>query len=135
MAACAAMTFLGPVSSRANTLYGSRNHTGGAPVATFRFLASLFALIAAVALVADATPAWNGSGPFTAHSVINYWSELAPASLVAMRANITQMTAPWVWNPLLLSVLSFPMSALFAGLAIVCGYFGRHREKLKVHVN
>lgn len=104
-------------------------------MATFRFLASLFALIAVVALVADATPAWNGTGPFVAHSVINYWSELAPASLVAMRASITEMTYPWVWDPLLLSVLSFPMSALFGGLALVCGYLGRHHEKLKVHVN
>jgi hypothetical protein len=104
-------------------------------VASFRFLASLFALIAVVALVADATPAWNGTGAFEAHSVIGYWSELAPASLVATRNNITQMTFPWVWNPLLLSVLSFPMSALFAGLALVCGYLGRRREKLKVHVN
>jgi hypothetical protein len=104
-------------------------------VASLRFLASLFALIAVVALVADATPAFNGTGPFQAHSVIGYWSELAPASLVATRANITAMTFPWVWNPLLLSVLSAPMSALFGGLALVCGYFGRRREQMKVHVN
>ena len=55
--------------------------TGGTPVASLRFLASLFALIAIVALVADATPALNGTGAFTAHSVIGYWTELAPASL------------------------------------------------------
>jgi hypothetical protein len=104
-------------------------------VASLRFLASLFALIAVVALVADATPAFNGTGPFQAHSVIGYWTELAPASLVATRANITAMTFPWVWNPLLLSVLNAPMSALFGGLAVVCGYFGRRREQMKVHVN
>ncbi len=104
-------------------------------MASLRFLASLFALIAIVALVADATPALNGTGPFVAHSVINYWTELAPASLVATRANITSVTFPWVWNPLILSVLTTPMSALFAGLALVCGYFGRRRLQMKVHVN
>ncbi len=104
-------------------------------MASLRFLASLFALIAIVALVADATPALNGTGQFTAHSVIGYWSELAPASLVATRANIIEMTFPWVWNPMLLSVLGAPMSALFGGLAIVCGYFGRRRVQMKVHVN
>lgn len=104
-------------------------------MASLRFLASLFALIAVVALVADATPALNGTGPFTAHSVIGYWTELAPASLVATRANIIEMTFPWVWNPVLLSVLSAPMSALFGVLAIVCGYFGRRREQMKVHIN
>lgn len=104
-------------------------------MAVLRFLASLFALVAIVALVADVTPALRGTGPFTAHSVIGYWTELAPASLVATRANITAMTFPWVWNPVLLSVLTAPMSALFAGLALVCGYFGRRREQMKVHVN
>jgi hypothetical protein len=104
-------------------------------VASLRFLASLFALVAIVALVADATPALNGTGQFTAHSVIGHWAELAPASLVATRANIETMTFPWVWNPVLLSVLNAPMSILFGGLAIVCGYFGRRRAQLKVHVN
>ena len=100
-----------------------------------RFLASLFALIAVVALVADATPALNSTGAFHAHSVIGYWTELAPASLVATRATIEAHTFPWVWNPMLLSVLGFPMSILFGGLALVCGYLGRRREQMKIHVN
>ena len=45
------------------------------------------------------------------------------------------MTFPWVWNPMILSVLGTPMSVLFGGLAVVCGYFGRRREQMKVHVN
>jgi hypothetical protein len=104
-------------------------------MASLRFLASFFALIAIVALVADATPALNGTGPYVAHSVMNYWTELAPASLVATRANIIGMTAEWVWNPLILSILGAPMSWMFGGLALVCGYFGRHRARMKVHVN
>ena len=105
-------------------------------MAVLRFLASLFALIAIVALVADATPALtrHGSlhGPLASSAI---GRELAPASLVATRANVAAMTFPWVWNPVLLSVLDAPMSVLFAGLAIVCGYFGRRRVQLKVHVN
>jgi membrane glycosyltransferase len=45
------------------------------------------------------------------------------------------MTFPWVWNPVLLSALTAPMSVLFACLAVVCGYFGRRRMQMKVHVN
>lgn len=104
-------------------------------MASLRFLASFFALIAIVALVADATPALNGTGHYVAHSVMNYWTELAPASLVATRANIISMTSEWVWNPALLSVLSAPMSLLFGTLALVCGYFGRRRAQMKLHVN
>lgn len=104
-------------------------------MASLRFLASVFALIAVIALVADATPALNGTGHFQAHSVINYWAELAPASLVATRANIIATTHELLWNPILLSVLSAPMSVLFGTLALVCGYFGRRRQQMKVHVN
>lgn len=104
-------------------------------MASLRFLASLFALIAVVALIADATPALNGTGPFEAHSVISYWSELAPASLAATRANIIALTFPWVWNPVLLSLLGAPMSVLFGALALACGYFGRRRQQMKMYVN
>jgi hypothetical protein len=36
---------------------------------------------------------------------------------------------------MILSVLTAPMSVLFGGLALVCGYFGRRRLQMKVHVN
>ncbi len=52
-------------------------------MAVLRFLASLFALIAVVALVTDATPALSGTGPFKATSVIGYWRELAPSRSVS----------------------------------------------------
>lgn len=104
-------------------------------MASLRFLSSLFALIAVVAFVADVTPALNGNAPFISHSVMSYWSELAPASLAATQTNITAMTRPWVWDPLLTSILNFPMSLLFASLAVLCGYFGRRREELRIHIN
>lgn len=104
-------------------------------MASLRFLSSLFALIAVVAFVADVTPALNTDAPFISHSVMSYWSELAPVSLAATQTNIVAMTQPWVWDPVLVSILNFPMSLLFAGLAVVCGYFGRRREELRIHIN
>jgi hypothetical protein len=55
--------------------------------------------------------------------------------LLTARAAIARTTAPWVWEPGMTSVLNLPASALFGGLAIVCGYFGRRREQMKLHVN
>ena len=104
-------------------------------MAVLRFLASLFALIAVVALVTDATPALSGTGPFKATSVIGYWRELAPSTLLTARAAITRTTFPWVWDPMLTSVLNLPAAALFGFLALLCGYFGRRREQMKMHVN
>jgi hypothetical protein len=104
-------------------------------MAVLRFLASLFALIAVVALVTDATPALTGTGPFKATSVIGYWRQLAPATLLTVRAAVTRTTFPWMWDPVIASVLGLPAAALFGGLAVVCGYFGRRREPMKLHVN
>jgi hypothetical protein len=104
-------------------------------MAVLRFLASLFALVAVVALVADATPALEGSRPFAATSVIGYWQELAPASLAAARSVVSARTFPWVWDPVVMSVLDLPTPVLFGLLAIVCGFLGRRREEMKIHIN
>lgn len=100
-----------------------------------RFVAALFALVAVVALVTDATPAWNGTGPFEATSVVGHWKELAPVSLEAARKTVTQSTPPWVWETVVTSILNLPTFVLFGLLAIVCGYLGRHRHHLKIHIN
>jgi len=104
-------------------------------MAALRFLASLFALIAVVALVMEDTPALSGTGPFKLTSVLGYWRDLAPSTLLTARAAVTRTTVPWVWEPMITSVLNLPASALFGGLAIVCGFFGRRREQMKLHVN
>jgi hypothetical protein len=104
-------------------------------MAAFRFLASLFALVAVVALVIDATPAWNGTGPFETTSVIGHWKELAPGSLEAARKALSQSAPAWVWDTVILSILNVPTFVLFGLLAVLCGYFGRHRHQLKVHIN
>jgi len=100
-----------------------------------RFLASVFALAAVVALVADATPALNGTGSFAMTSILEYWQLLAPASLAAARTAIASTTFAWVWDPLATSVLELPAPVPFGVLAIVCGFFGRRREVLKLHIN
>lgn len=104
-------------------------------MATMRFLASIFALAAILALAHDATPFLSGAGPFKATTLMGYWLELAPASLESARAAVISTTAPWVWNPLLTSILNVSAPVLFGVLAIVCGYLGRRRHELKVHIN
>ena len=104
-------------------------------MAALRFLSALFALVAVVALVTDVTPAWNGTGPFEATSVIGHWEELAPVTLEAARETVSQSTPAWVWDSVIMSILNLPTFVLFGLLAIVCGYVGRHRHRLKVHIN
>jgi len=100
-----------------------------------RFLTSLFALVAVVALVADATPALNGTKPFTLTTVVGFWQVIAPASLVSAREAVSHATAPWVWDSLVMSLLNEPAPVLFGILALVCGILGRRREETKLHIN
>jgi hypothetical protein len=100
-----------------------------------RFLTSVFALIAVLALVSDATPALYGTQPFKMTTIIGYWQLLAPASLAAAQAAVAKASFPWVWDPGIMSVLNLPTPVLFGALAVVCGIFGRRREKMKVHIN
>jgi hypothetical protein len=100
-----------------------------------RFIASLFALVAVVALVADATPALNGSAPFAMNTVAGDWTLLAPATLVAARTGVSSATAPWVWDSLVMSVIGLPTPVLFGLLAVLFGFLGRRREVMKLHVN
>ncbi len=100
-----------------------------------RFLTSLFALVAVVALVADATPALSGAAPFTMTTVVGHWQQLAPATLVATQNAVTNATAPWVWNSVVMSIIGQPTPVLFGLLALVCGILGRRREEMKLHIN
>jgi hypothetical protein len=104
-------------------------------MAVLRFLASLFALVAVVALVADATPALQSGRPFKATSVIGYWQDMAPASLAAARTGVASRAPAWVWDPVVTSVLGLPTPVLFGILAVACGFLGRRREELKININ
>jgi hypothetical protein len=100
-----------------------------------RFLTSLFALVAVVALVSDATPALNGAAPFKLTSVAGDWQLLAPATLEAAHTAVTTATAPWVWDSVVMGVLDLPTPVLFGLLALLCGFLGRRREAMKLHIN
>lgn len=100
-----------------------------------RFLTSVFALIAVLSLVADATPAFYGVKPFSLTTVMEYWQELAPASLEAAHNAVIHSAPTWVWDPVITAILGRPTAVLFGGLAVFFGFMGRRREELKVHVN
>jgi hypothetical protein len=100
-----------------------------------RFLTSVFALVAVLALVSDATPVLYGTQPFKMTTIIGYWQELAPASLAAAQAAVAKASFQWVWDPGVMSVLALPAPVLFGVLAVLCGIFGRRREKIKIHIN
>lgn len=104
-------------------------------MATLRFLAALFALVAIVALMADLTPSLTGTGDFKATRFGAHWADLSPSTLASTRAGITQRAGPGVWQAFDTVVLSTPTLGLFAGLALAFGYAGRRRRRVNIYVN
>ena len=104
-------------------------------MATLRFLAALFALVAIFALIADLTPSLTENGKFQATPLGAHWADLSPSTLASTRAGLTQRAGPGVWQVFDTVVLSTPTFGLFAGLALAFGYAGRRRRRVNIYVN
>lgn len=104
-------------------------------MAVFRFLCSLFLLIAVVALVADATPLGQGTNSFSATSLAKHWGDLAPSTLESAKAAVSRTTFPWVWDTIIAPVLTVPTFLFFGVLALLSGYAGRRRHSVDIYIN
>lgn len=104
-------------------------------MAALRFLAGLFALIAVIALVSDATPWLNGSGAFAGTPFETQWERISPNSLNSARDSVSSSVSPAVWSALEAVVIGFPTWAVFGALALITGYFGRRRRRVNIFVN
>jgi hypothetical protein len=104
-------------------------------MAVLRFLASLFLLIAIVALVSDVTRAGGAGNAFEATSIAKHWAAVAPGSLQSAKAVVARTTHPLVWEALVAPVIATPAFVLFGAFALLCGVAGRRRERLDIFAN
>ncbi len=103
------------------------------PRLMLRFLAALFALFTLISFAADVSrPRSDGEG---AISLLQHLQNMAPAFLSALEHTISHAAAPFVWNPILTSVLSLPATMIFLLLAIACGFLGRPRRRVRIFAN
>jgi hypothetical protein len=103
-------------------------------MAALRFLAAVFLLVAAIALVVDASPAIYGAGPFRATSLSVHWKDVAPRAFDAAQTAISSLS-PWVWESLIRPILALPTFVIFGALAVLSGYAGRRRKSVRIFVN
>lgn len=99
------------------------------PRVMLRFLAAVFALVSALALVSDMS---LGHG-FT--SLAGHMGLLAPSLLAAIEEGISTAIAPYAWDPLMTSFLAWPTFVTFALLSAVSGYASRRRHEISIFVN
>jgi len=105
------------------------------PRLMLRFLAALFALCTLIAFAADISriPV-DGTSPDSI-SLMQHLQSWAPAFLAALQRSVTSSTEPFLWDPVLTSILSLPGTVIFLLLTIACGYLGRPRRRIRIFAN
>jgi len=108
---------------------------GALNMAAMRFIASLFLLVAVIALVSDLTRAQLGAAgaPFT--PMLKYVGDFAPSSLAGAQRAVQNNIHPFVWDPVLKSLLSLPAWASLGTIGLVLAYVGRRRRRVNIFTN
>jgi hypothetical protein len=92
-------------------------------------------LAAMVALTIDGTKSLAGQGRWAMTSLGETWYRLDSASLNTAQAAIERHVAPWLWDPVILSVLQLPTWLFFTGLGLLLYWLGRRRRHRNVYSN
>ena len=91
----------------------SNRQTGG----TFRFFLGLFfAVLTGASLLSDFI---SGEGELILRPLGQYWFELSPGSLQLIQPAIERYLHPYLWDPLIQTVLTWPAAFVFGGLTIL----------------
>ncbi|MEQ8823304.1 MAG: hypothetical protein RIC14_02920 [Filomicrobium sp.] len=114
---------------------GTFNLIVGVGLPALRFLSFVFLLVATIALVADATPAVDGFGPFQPTLLVEHLRGLAPKSVEAARIGVSNATSPLVWDFGIALLIGLPTFVFFGVLGLLAAFAGRRREKLNIFTN
>ncbi len=114
---------------------GTFNLIIGIGLPALRFLAFVFILIATIAFVADATPAFDGFGPFKPTLLVEHWAALAPKSVTAAETAVSTATHPLIWEYAIAPIIYLPTYLLFGVLGVLAAFTGQRREQLNVFTN
>ena len=93
-----------------------------------RMLGYLFLCVALAAAAFDGTRMIADKGELAFTSVLAHWQNLNPHSLDAAHAAIEGIS-PYLWSPLLMTVLVLPSWAVAAGLGIALYMAGYRRPR------
>ncbi len=100
-----------------------------------RIIGGWFLIVAVVALVYDGTKTLGGDGGIVMTPLGQHWFNLHAPSLNLSQAIIERYVAPWLWDPVILSVLEAPTWLVFSILGLIFLYLGRRRKKIDLYAN
>ena len=98
-----------------------------------RFLLRAFGLLLVAAafffFVYDGTQ-WIANGKFSFTSLGFVWAQVNQSSLLLLQPAIERHVAVWLWDPVILSVLTAPACLVFAILGAILMLLGRKKKPL-----
>ncbi|GAB4240549.1 MAG: hypothetical protein Kow0032_28240 [Methyloligellaceae bacterium] len=92
-------------------------------------------LVAMVALTIDATRSLAGLGKLEMTSLGEHWFSLSSATLNMAQAAIQRNIHPYLWDPVIQSILQVPTWIFFTGLGLFLYWLGRRRRRRNVYMN
>jgi hypothetical protein len=94
----------------------------------FRLAATFSLAVAVIMAVLDATR--SIAADMTVFTPLSEsWRDFAPGSYAAAEAAVSEVLAPYFWDPVALALLSAPGFAVFLALALVFYMIGRRPER------
>jgi len=100
-----------------------------------RFIGVWFLLIAMVAAVVDATKSLAGGGTWVVTPMGEQWRAINTQSLDAVKAWIVSHAGPFVWDPLISTILNAPTWVVFGILGVLLYWLGQKRKPVEVFIN
>ncbi len=91
-------------------------------------------LAAMIAFAIDATKSMAAS-EWVSTPLGEYWYKLHPASLNTLQAAIERHVHPYLWDPVVFTVLQAPAWVFFGVLGILLYLLGRPRRRIEVFSN
>ena len=94
----------------------------------FRVLATFCLAVAVIMAVLDATRS-IASDMIVMTPLSESWRSVSAQSYAAAEAAVSEIIAPYAWDPVILTLLSAPGFAVFLGFAFVFYVIGRRPER------
>jgi len=100
-----------------------------------RLLGVWLMLLAVVALTYDGTRVLADNGALVFTSLGEHWFAIHPPSLNATQAAIERHVAPFLWDPVMITLLLLPAWVVVGGLGALLYLLGYRRKRLNVYTN
>jgi hypothetical protein len=100
-----------------------------------RLVGVWFLLLAMVAAVIDATKSLAGGGAWVVTPMCEQWKALNAQSLDAAKAWVTSNAGPYLWDPIITTILHAPTWVVFGILGVLLYWLGQKRKPVEVFIN